>query len=139
MRMNEHAKHELDLIGLKEDSDEMDRAMRNHILKMVEVFSDEGHSGFSASYALAILSKLLKFEPLTPLTGEDSEWNLVSEIDNLYQNRRCSHVFKSNGKSYDINGKVFVQEDGVSYTSVDSRVDITFPYTPKTEYVKVSE
>jgi hypothetical protein len=137
--MNEHAKHELDLIGLKEDSDEMDRAMRNHILKMVEVFSDEGHSGFSASYALAILSKLLKFEPLTPLTGEDSEWNLVSEIDNLYQNRRCSHVFKSNGKSYDINGKVFVQEDGVSYTSVDSRVDITFPYTPKTEYVKVSE
>jgi hypothetical protein len=139
MRMNEHAKHELDLIGLKEDSDEMDRAMRNHILKMVEVFSDEGHSGFSASYALAILSKLLKFEPLTPLTGEDSEWNLVSEIDNLYQNRRCSHVFKSNGKSYDINGKVFVQENGVSYTSADSKVDITFPYTPKTEYVKVSE
>lgn len=139
MRMNEHAKHELDLIGLKEDSDEMDRAMRNHILKMVEVFSDERHSGFSASYALAILSKLLKFEPLTPLTGEDSEWNLVSEIDNLYQNRRCSHVFKSNGKSYDINGKVFVQEDGISYTSADSKVDITFPYTPKTEYVKVSE
>jgi hypothetical protein len=137
MRMHEHAKHELDIIGLKEDSDEMDRAMRNHILKMVEVFSDEGHSGFSAGYALAILSKLLKFEPLTPLTGEDSEWNLVSEIDNLYQNRRCSHVFKSNGKSYDINGKVFVQEDGVSYTSVDSRVDVTFPYTPKTEYVKV--
>jgi len=135
--MHEHAKHELDIIGLKEDSDEMDRAMRNHILKMVEVFSDEGHSGFSAGYALAILSKLLKFEPLTPLTGEDSEWNLVSEIDNLYQNRRCSHVFKSNGKSYDINGKVFVQEDGVSYTSVDSRVDVTFPYTPKTEYVKV--
>jgi hypothetical protein len=139
MRMHEHAKHELDIIGLKEDSDEMDRAMRNHILKMVEVFSDEGHSGFSAGYALAILSKLLKFEPLTPLTGEDSEWNLVSEIDNLYQNRRCSHVFKSNGKSYDINGKVFVQENGVSYTSADSKVDITFPYTPKTEYVKVSE
>jgi len=137
--MHEHAKHELDIIGLKEDSDEMDRAMRNHILKMVEVFSDEGHSGFSAGYALAILSKLLKFEPLTPLTGEDSEWNLVSEIDNLYQNRRCSHVFKSNGKSYDINGKVFVQENGVSYTSADSKVDITFPYTPKTEYVKVSE
>ena len=134
------AKSELDIIGMKEDDLEIsNRAMREHILRMVEVFSDEGHSGFSASYAAAILEKLLRFQPISPLTGEDSEWNLVSEIDNLYQNRRCSHVFKSNGKSYDINGKVFVQENGVSYTSADSKVDITFPYTPKTEYVKVSE
>ena len=69
MRMHEHAKHELDIIGLKEDSDEMDRAMRNHILKMVEVFSDEGHSGFSASYALAILSWYL-FMGRIPLLRE---------------------------------------------------------------------
>jgi hypothetical protein len=106
---------------------------------MIEVFSDEGHSGFSANYAVAILQKLLKFEPLSPLTGEDSEWNLISEKENLYQNKRCSHVFRENGKAYDINGKVFVQENGSAYTSRDSRVDVTFPYTPKTEYVKVSE
>ena len=134
------AKKELDIVGIKEDDLEIsNRAMREHILKMVEVFSDEGHSGFSANYAVAILQKLLKFEPLSPLTGEDSEWNLISEKENLYQNKRCSHVFRENGKAYDIHGKVFVQENGSAYTSRDSRVDVTFPYTPKTEYVKVSE
>jgi hypothetical protein len=134
------AKKELDIVGMKEDDSEIsNRAMREHILKMIEVFSDEGHSGFSANYAVAILQKLLKFEPLSPLTGEDSEWNLISEKENLYQNKRCSHVFRENGKAYDIHGKVFVQENGSAYTSRDSRVDVTFPYTPKTEYVKVSE
>lgn len=134
------AKSELDIIGMKEDDLEIsNRAMREHILKMVEVFSDEGHSGFSASYAAAILEKLLRFQPISPLTGEDSEWNLISEVERLYQNKRCSHVFKSNGKAYDLNGKVFIQENGSAYTSADSRVDVTFPYTPKTEYVKVSE
>jgi len=134
------AKSELDIIGMKEDDLEIsNRAMREHILRMVEVFSDEGHSGFSASYAAAILEKLLRFQPISPLTGEDSEWNLISEKEKLYQNKRCSHVFKSNGKAYDLNGKVFIQENGSAYTSADSRVDVTFPYTPKIEYVKVSE
>jgi hypothetical protein len=134
------AKKELDIVGMKEDDSEIsNRAMREHILKMVEVFSDEGHSGFSANYAVAILQKLLKFEPLSPLTGEDSEWNLISKKENLYQNKRCSYVFRENGKAYDINGKVFVQENGSAYTSRDSRIDVTFPYTPKTEYVKVLE
>ena len=103
------AKSELDIVGMKEDDSEIsNRAMREHILKMVEVFSDEDHSGFSANYAVAILQKLLRFEPLSPLTGEDSEWNLISEKENLYQNKRCSYVFRENGKAYDINGKVFV-------------------------------
>lgn len=33
--------------------------------------------------------------------------------------------------------KVFVEPDGASYTSRDSRVYIEFPYTHKTEYVNV--
>ena len=83
------AKKELDIVGMKEDDSEIsNRAMREHILKMIEVFSDEGHSGFSANYAVVILQKLLKFEPLSPLTGEDSEWTLISEKENLYQNKR---------------------------------------------------
>lgn len=134
------AKSELDIIGMKEDSSEAENlAMREHILQMVKVFSDEGHSGFSANYAVAILQKLLKFEPLSPLTGEDSEWNLISEKENLYQNKRCSHVFKENGKAYDINGKVFVQENGSAYTSNDSKVYVDFPYIPKVKYIKVLE
>lgn len=139
-----HAKNELDAIGMTEDSDsEMNVAMRNHILLMIEEFSKEGHSGFSASYATNILSKLLKYEPLTPLTGEDSEWVDVAEVSGytLYQNKRASNVFKENNEAYDINGIVFYDvlsdEDGKEYKSYytdGTRSPVLFPYTPTTVY-----
>ena len=147
MSLLQHAKNELDAIGMKEDSeDDMNGAMRKHILHMVEEFSQEGHSGFSAVYAANLLSKLLKYEPLSPITGEDSEWADVSDCSGytLYQNKRASNVFKDENGSYDVNGKVFYDihknEDGEEYkshyTSKDSRVPVTFPYTPTTIYIK---
>ena len=143
MSLLSHAERELNAIGMTGDSpDEMNVAMRKHILHMVEEFATEGHSGFSASYALSILKKLLAYEPLMPLQGTDDEWNDVSEYSpseggKVYQNNRCSHVFKNDTGAWDIDGKVFVEPDGQRYTSIDSRVFITFPYTPVTEYVNV--
>jgi len=133
-----YAIDELTRIGMYGSGDEMNDAMGDHILKMVDVFAEEGHSGFSAEYAIGILQKLLRWEPLLPLTGEDDEWY---EKDGFFQNKRCSRVFKDrkDGQAYDIRGKVFVEPDGVSYTSRDSRVDIEFPYVPKTEYVNVEK
>lgn len=139
-RLYEHAKRELDYIGMTEHGDEMNVEMRNHILTMVSTFAKEGHSGFSASYAIGLLEKILRFEPLSPLRGTDDEWILISERTEdgkLYQNNRCSRVFKNDHESYDIEGKVFVDEIG-SYTNINSHVSITFPYTPKTEYVQVN-
>jgi len=147
MSLLEFAKTELDLIGMDEDnSNDMNRAMRNHILHMVTEFSEEGHSGFSASYALGLLMKLFDYKPLSPLTGDDSEW--VEHDNDLFQNKRYSAVFKTGktGKPYDINGRVFYEtyldEDGTLrksyFTSGDSVVDIEFPYTPTTEYVEAS-
>jgi hypothetical protein len=142
-----HAMRELDLIGMTEDSpDEMNQMMRKHILHMMQEFANEGHSGFSASYAINILTKLLDFKPLTPLTGADDEWNEISRSmgGNIrWQNNRRSSVFKDdNGEVYDIDGKVFwewmpdLDENGPTgkahksyYTSRDSRVPVTFPYT----------
>lgn len=141
MSLVEYAQNELDRIGLTADSeDEMNRMMRAHILHMVNEFAEEGHSGFSASYALSILQKVLAFEPLTPLTGDDSEWIDRAEMSGEphWQNKRCSRVFKeADGSCYDINGRVFREPNGSCYTSRDSRVAVTFPYTPKTEYVDV--
>lgn len=126
-----HAERELEIIGLKKDSeDDMNRLMYDHIIKMVQTFSEEGHSGFSASYALSILKKVLNFEPLTPLTGEDSEWCEIYE--GMFQNIRCSHVFKENGKAYDIDGIVYEDPDGSRFTTRESRVSVEFPYTPTT-------
>ena len=144
MSLYDFAERELDIIGM-DDGDEMNGAMRKHILHMVSEFSKEGHSGFSASYAISLLQKILNFEPLAPLTGEDWEWNNVSDVsgDTLYQNARCSHVFKNDEGAYDINGKVFYEwytneETGEKrkshFTSKDSHVPVTFPYTPVTVY-----
>jgi hypothetical protein len=135
-----YAIDELTRIGMYGSGDEMNDAMCEHILKMVNVFAEEGHSGFSANYAINILQKLLRFEPLSPLTGEDDEWKLCKYNDReTYQNKRFSRVFKEgkDGQAYDMQGKVFVEPNGASYTSRDSRVYIEFPYTPKTEYVNV--
>ena len=144
MGLRAFAERELDLIGMVENSgDEMNDRMRKHILTMVDTFADEGHSGFSANYALSLLKSLLAYEPLSPLTGLDDEWTDVSEMSGkdgpTYQNRRCSHVFKDgDGNAYDIDGKVFVDEDGTYYTNFESRVPVVFPYTPKTEYVNTT-
>ena len=137
-----YAESELDRVGMTADNeDEMNLAMRDHILRMVRIFSQEGHSGFSANYAILCLEKLLRYEPLSPLTGEDDEWMQVDE--NLYQNKRCSRVFKDEDGAYDIDGIVFWEwytdpETGekfkAHFTCKDSRVRVEFPYTPKTEY-----
>lgn len=117
------------------DGDDMQELINIQIKEILLVFSTHGHSGFSASYAIARIEKLLRFEPLGPLTGHDSEWVEVAE--DLYQNKRCGRVFKENGKAYDIEGKVFKEKSGCCFTSIDSRVFVEFPYTPKTEYVNV--
>lgn len=145
MTMLDYAERELDLIGLTADSeDEMNRMMRKHILHMVNEFAEEGHSGFSAGYALNILKSLLAFKPLAPLTGADDEWNEVG--DGLWQNRRASSVFKDENGAYWSDGVVFwewfvdpdTDERSKSYfTSKNSRVPIeSFPWTmpEKPEY-----
>lgn len=139
----QYAEDELSRIGMGADSREENKMMHDHIIHMVEEFSKEGHSGFSASYALSILKKLLNWEPLTPLTGEPEEWNDVSEASGepMWQNKRCSRVFKDDtGRAYDIEGKVFTRKgEGGAFTNSDSRVEVAFPYTPKTEYVELDE
>jgi hypothetical protein len=144
MDIRTYAINELTKIGMYDSGDEMNDAMCEHILKMVDVFAEEGHSGFSANYAINILQKLLRFEPLSPLTGEDDEWDDISdhfEGREVYQNKRLSRVFKDgkDGQAYDNQGKVFVEPDGCCYTSRDSRVYIDFPYTPKTKYIQVEK
>lgn len=132
-----HAERELP----PDDGDEMQALMNTQLKDLILVFSTHGHSGFSAGYAISALEKLLRFKPLRPLTGEPDEWNEVS--DGVFQNNRCSHVFKQadrfNGQAYDLDGKVFREPSGACFTSKDSMVPITFPYTPTTEYIDVAE
>lgn len=145
----EHAKHELDLIGMVDtpDGDDTNYSMRRHILHMVSEFSKEGHSGFSANYAINLLIQLLKWMPLTPLTGEDDEWEDRTDVNGgktLFQNKRYSKVFKDETGAYDIEGLIFwewaTDSEGNQvknhFTTADSRVLVDFPYAPKIQYVQ---
>lgn len=147
-KLHQHALMEFRAAGWTDENgkfkDEMQQAICEHVLKLLDVFSDEGHSGSSAPYALNLFEKLAMFKPIVPLTGEDWEW-----IDHGYckQNKRCSRVFiqsdRFDGQPYDIEAVVFYdwytsEETGERfkshYTCGDSHQPITFPYTPKTEY-----
>jgi hypothetical protein len=125
-------------------NDGMQEAICSHVMKLLDVFADEGHSGSSAPYAIGMFEKLANFKPLAPLTGEDWEWYEYSP--GQFQNIRCGHVFKDKarfgGKAYDSQGLIFWEwaedEKGEKFKSTflcaDSCVVIKFPYTPKSEY-----
>ena len=139
-----HARREFKALGYipldQPQEDGPNKWIQENVLELIRVFSKQGHSGFSAPYCIELFSKLANHEPTCPLTGADDEWNEVTDWGDgrvVYQNNRCSHVFKDETGAYDINGRIFREPDGCCYSSRDSRVYITFPYTPKSEYVDV--
>jgi hypothetical protein len=134
--LRDYAKNELTRAGFFDKDALYGGMLGDAVMKMVDVFADEGHSGMSAGLAVSAFQKVAMFQPLTPLTGEDDEWSKIGDDD--YQNKRASTVFKRNGEAYDIKGRIFREPSGACFTSRDSRVLVTFPYTPSREYVDVS-
>jgi hypothetical protein len=137
-----HAKRELALLGYtpldQEQEDGPNKWAQENILQLLEVFDKQEKTLESARYVIGMFFKLASFEPLRPLTGEDSEWEKVDY--QTFENIRYPRVFKNinTGIAFDIEGKIFEYPDGARFTSKDSIVEITFPYTPRTEIVKVS-
>lgn len=123
--------------------DKEQEAICTHMLDLLSVFDADGHTGSTAPYAVELFSKLALQQPIVPLTGEDSEWQVCE--DGSLQNIRLGRVFKDKtGRAFDIQGTIFWHwypgEDGELYKSYytdrSSVRDITFPYTPYTEYVE---
>lgn len=131
MGLVDYAKRELALIGSTDD--EMQQHMNTNVLQLIEVFANQGHSGFSASYLIGTLERLMRFKPLNPLTGTDDEWNQVS--DDTEQNKRCSSVFRNklNNTAYDIEAEVYSEDGGETWSMGNQRKNIIFPYTPPTK------
>lgn len=140
MTLRDYAEREMELAW--PDCDEMQELMKKDILEIVDVFSAQGHSGVSAPYAINVLNRLLRYRPLTPLTGEDDEWEesafLSDEEKTVEQNKRFSSVFRENydnSTAHDIHGKIFSDDGGETwYSNRHSNVPITFPYLPGDDY-----
>lgn len=115
----DHAERELKLAGMIGDSNESDdidakynNLVAKAVLELMKKFSEQGHSGFSASMVREIFNKLTNWETLTPITSNPDEWMNCSELtgpedSGMWQNRRNPAVFsKDGGKTwYNVNDK----------------------------------
>lgn len=118
--MKNWAENEIELYKQKNNLDEYYSMCLDSALRVYEVMCDEGHSGTSWSMTVPILEKLLRCENLTPLTGEDDEWNDVAldDKETVYQNKRRSSLFKYVAKDgtirYSYTGRITcVNENGI--------------------------
>ena len=118
-----HARKELELAGMfdkevdgSEAAGSWNILCAEAVMELMEVFAEQGHSGFSASMTQELFSRLSKFEPLTELTDNPGEWNDISEMQSGkpgWQNQRSSSCFSEDGgKTYwDISEEYYLRED----------------------------
>ena len=141
-----HAQRELDIL-IKTTPDAIIRHFIPEILALCEAFGNSGQSGGSAPYTAGALAdaikKLCLQQPIAPITGEDNEWNEVS--DGVLQNNRCSAIFKENGKAHYLDAITWKTQTGSTWhgttkEGITSRQFIkSFPFKPKTFFVDVIE
>lgn len=134
---------ELERAGLFGKDSDYEGMLGEAVKELLLVFQKQGHSGYSAQATASIFHKLVKGEPLSPLTDAEDEWNEIRP--GLLQSNRVSHVFidksREDKRPYTIEGKAFSDDGGQSYwTSKDSVVHFDLPgFPPKTEHVNVTK
>jgi hypothetical protein len=102
----QHALNELKLAGLMDKDSDYEGMLAEAVLEIVKIFARQGHSGMSASITIELLEKLLKYETLTPITDDPSEWMNVAEHygpdmgfdgKDMWQSRRNPAMFSEDG------------------------------------------
>lgn len=141
MTLIDHARRELIRAGLFDADSDYNGMLGKAVMDLVELFATQGHSGASAAMTVDLAERLMRYEVLTPLTGEDDEWNDVAEVGGgsgqiMYQNNRLSHVFKDgSGAAYTIDAVVLTDPSGSAWPG--PRVYIDFPYTHEQKVYRI--
>lgn len=126
MTIQDYTKKELSLI------DNISEDKKREIMNLI----NQTEQSASQLDITEMLKRLLDFKPLSPLTGEDDEWEKVDDyIEDdkaTYQNKRYFSVFKrgKNGKAYNFRARIFSTDGGKSwhFMGSESREYISFPY-----------
>lgn len=129
MSMLESAKWQLNKV-LEKCTDPYERDMQimmnNDVMELLKVFEEQGHSGFSASWAIKLFSKLAKYKLITEIEDNPDDW------DENGQHKYISSIFKrEDGTCYYMYGRLFAEpnSDNFFYNKA-SNVDVTFPIKP---------
>jgi hypothetical protein len=113
----QHTKSELRAAGLFDEDSDFDGEIGVQVTSLMETLLAYGHSGGSLARTLEVFNRVANHSPLTPLTGEDDEWEIPNGMGGqLYINKRCTRVFKDDEMAWDVR---------------HGRVPITFPYCPE--------
>lgn len=100
MSIMSHAKREMKIAGLFDVDSDYGGMTGHAVMRAVEVWSKEGHSGYSHALALRVFSKVVNLERLSPLTSWPEEWIEVCDGE-LWQSARESEAFSfDGGKTY---------------------------------------
>lgn len=113
MGLVDYAKRELKAAGLFDEDSDYGGMLGDAVLELVEVHSKQGHSGCSNSMAISIFSKVANFQPLSPLTFNEGEWN---DVGRCFQNNRNSAVFKDGKEGKPIYNDAFYKKNGSGST-----------------------
>jgi hypothetical protein len=156
--ITKHAKNELDIL-FSENPDHLLINFKDEIINLCEKFGNSGQSGGSAPYTASSLSSIIKklclFETISPIIGSDNEW--MNVYDNVYQNKRCSGLFKDgkDGNPYYIDAIIKRDQNGTCWSGrawlseedyklgdrsrmIGKRGYVkSFPFVPKTFYIDV--
>jgi len=103
MSLKEHATIELEKAGLFDKDSDYDGMIGASVIDLIKVFSEQRHSGMSASMVRELFYKLSNFDNLTPITNDPEEWMDRTEMSGkpFWQCRRNSAMFSEDGgKTY---------------------------------------
>jgi hypothetical protein len=116
-----HAREELRRLGLiGAGAPAADRLLATVAIMWCENVDRYGLAPDRAGAIADMMSRLVRLEPLSPLTGAADEWAEVGP--GVWQNRRCVRVFRNEqGEAYDI----------ASFAGTAQVAPLTFPYWPE--------
>ena len=134
----EFAKREFSELGWLDGDDKMQKLVCENVIELLQAFSNQGHSGFSGGYILSLFSQLVNFNPITEVKDENLFWSGCGR--DVMQHKKMPTIFKSNGKTYWIDGVVFECDSGTRWSSSDSKMIVDMPLRAsdlKTEVILV--
>lgn len=133
-----HMEQEFRASGLLSGTDPLEEKLVASLRGLIREFAAQDHSGSTASMTLSLFDRLVHYKPLTPLTGDELEWNEVPAEQAgpdgpRFVNKRCSSVLKyADGRAVDVGMlPTYVLPNGMASTrSTDRPPEVTFPYMP---------
>lgn len=135
-RLNDFLLREIEAAGLNGELDPLSQKVVTGLYEMVKAVGAVDHDGQSLTGTLRMFDRIVNYKPLSPLTGEDSEW-IDGDTSDIQINVRCPTVTRlkdeeGNTVVVDLGMKpVYVFPNGRAVVRPEDKAPVvSFPYYP---------